>query len=345
MIFDDDRSENLNDVLADAAADTEWALQGELRRAEPDFGEAIRRARELDPDAVSEQQVAAAGRVRVEPRPTAADRVDAHAADSLRASIAALQAEADADVEARQLEAIPSFSPPPGPVPRANRWVTVGVAAAAAAVVLGWGLPRVIDATNGGQAHTASQAELDQSALDGAVQTTRPRPAPSLQEIAPAPSPAPITARVHEDVTPSVDESSPRPEPRRAPHREPAAPAPISDPLADLDARAQELWRAGDLPGAERLFREIITRAPASRHAELAYGDLFTLVRQRKQAANLEQLRRDYLASYPRGRFADDARAELCARGGDPDCWAAYLDDFPEGAHIERARATREETP
>ncbi|MCA9634570.1 MAG: hypothetical protein KC420_00860 [Myxococcales bacterium] len=50
----------------------------------------------------------------------------------------------------------------------------------------------------------------------------------------------------------------------------------------------------------------------------------------------------EYLRRFPRGRYADDARAGLCRRADDADaseCWRRYLEAFPRGTH--RAEAER----
>jgi len=112
--------------------------------------------------------------------------------------------------------------------------------------------------------------------------------------------------------------------------------------LEGLDAEAEAAWQAGDYAGAEARFRQIVALSPGSRAADLSYGDLFTLARQRSGPEQEKALWREYLAAFPRGRYADDARAGLCRRG-EPDerpaCWQQYLTDFPAGVH--RSQASR----
>jgi len=121
--------------------------------------------------------------------------------------------------------------------------------------------------------------------------------------------------------------------------------------LEELDAAAHAAWRAGDLPEAERLFRLLAKRAGTARLGDLAYGDLFTLARQTKSPRKEASLWREYLRRFPKGRFADDARAGLCRRAaGDAQqqCWQRYLDDMPKGAHRAQARravASAEDAP
>lgn len=105
---------------------------------------------------------------------------------------------------------------------------------------------------------------------------------------------------------------------------------------------AHAAWRAGDLARAERLFRRLAKRAGTGRLGDLAYGDLFTLARQRGERGKDAKLWREYLRRFPQGRFADDARAGLCRRAegqAQRQCWERYLQAMPKGAH--RAQASR----
>ncbi|MCA9711973.1 MAG: hypothetical protein KDK70_39420, partial [Myxococcales bacterium] len=110
--------------------------------------------------------------------------------------------------------------------------------------------------------------------------------------------------------------------------------------LQRLDAVASARLAAGDAAGAEEAYRAIVRKAGQSGLAELAYGDLFTLAHGRRDRAAQQRLWREYLDDFPRGRFADDARAGLCrSLGGEPqaECWTRYLDDFPTGAYHRQA--------
>jgi hypothetical protein len=118
--------------------------------------------------------------------------------------------------------------------------------------------------------------------------------------------------------------------------------------LRRLDREAEAKWEAGDLAGAEALYREIVAGAPGARAADLAYGDLFSLARQRHGADHEVALWREYLQVFPRGRYADDARAGLCRRADDDaraTCWRAYLADFPGGVHRHQAAGALEAGP
>lgn len=89
------------------------------------------------------------------------------------------------------------------------------------------------------------------------------------------------------------------------------------------------------------MFRRLAKRAGSARLGDLAYGDLFTLARQTRSPRKEVELWREYLGHFPRGRFADDARAVLCRRAGaeaQARCWQRYLDDMPKGAHRTQAQ-------
>jgi hypothetical protein len=116
----------------------------------------------------------------------------------------------------------------------------------------------------------------------------------------------------------------------------------LAERLSRLDADAQALWRAGDRAGAELKLREIVRIGGRSRRAELAFGDLFTLSYQLRGASSRAALWRRYLSRFPRGDYADDARAGLCrlATGDEAlECWRRYVADWPHGAHRQEARA------
>jgi hypothetical protein len=115
------------------------------------------------------------------------------------------------------------------------------------------------------------------------------------------------------------------------------------DALRELDERAAARLAAGDDAGAEALYRQLVRQGGRSSLVELAYGDLFMLVHRRGDRRAKVGLWNEYLGKFPRGRFADDARAGLCrtaAADARASCWQRYLDDFPGGAyHREAARA------
>ena len=111
-----------------------------------------------------------------------------------------------------------------------------------------------------------------------------------------------------------------------------------ADRLVRLDARARESWREGRYTHAIEDFERIVALGGRHQLAELAFGDLLTLARQGH--GDETTLQRRYLDRFPRGRYADDARAGLCedAKGrSQVDCWRDYLGDFPKGSHRTRA--------
>lgn len=122
-----------------------------------------------------------------------------------------------------------------------------------------------------------------------------------------------------------------------------AEPSPPRTRDRALEAEAEARWRAGDLVGAERALRAIIRAGGDRRRVDLAYGDLFTVTRQLHGREREAAVWGEYLRRFPRGHYADDARAGLCrraegaARGA---CWQRYLADFPRGSH--RAEAGRD---
>ena len=117
--------------------------------------------------------------------------------------------------------------------------------------------------------------------------------------------------------------------------------------LDTLETKAESLWRAGDREGAITLLRTIIRHARGQRRADLAYGDLFTITRQLYGREREAAVWREYLERFPRGRYADDARAGLCRRmthSQAHNCWSSYALDFADGSHrLEAERATSDE--
>ncbi|MCA9694476.1 MAG: hypothetical protein KC636_33170, partial [Myxococcales bacterium] len=112
--------------------------------------------------------------------------------------------------------------------------------------------------------------------------------------------------------------------------------------LRQLDERARQAWREGKLRTAERLFLELIAEGGRHRRVELAFGDLFTLSRQLRGEHSVPRLWREYLARFPRGQYAEDARVGLCRRArGEAQrrCFQRYLHRHPDGLYAAEARA------
>ncbi|HWB74548.1 MAG TPA: hypothetical protein VG755_06325, partial [Nannocystaceae bacterium] len=130
------------------------------------------------------------------------------------------------------------------------------------------------------------------------------------------------------------------------------APAPLEEPPRVKRSNIEERLRAladeaeaalgrGELQRADELLAKLVAIGGRHRLVELAYGDRFTIAHRRGIIGEQTKLWRAYLQRFPRGRFADDARAGLC-RHAQPDarasCWQRYLDEFPSGAYQAAAR-------
>lgn len=186
----------------------------------------------------------------------------------------------------------------------------------------------------------------------GASQTTPPQvpePVESRRPIAPPPR-----SRVEAVPAPEV---APEPEPAAEPEppaRRRAAsiarePAPSLDERLDaLDAEARSAWKRGELAAAQAAFESLVRAGGTKAIADLAFGDLFELARQRHDAAAEAKLWERYVRRFPSGRYVDEARAGLCRRAsGDAAsrCWRAYLDDRPRGTYRDQARAALGDAP
>jgi hypothetical protein len=111
------------------------------------------------------------------------------------------------------------------------------------------------------------------------------------------------------------------------------------DEYLRIDREADVAWRRGDRRRARALLERLTRSGAPERLVEAAYGDLGVLIRQEGDERGLARLWRRYLARFPRGTFADDARAELCRGAEEPaTCWDRYLRSSPRGAHIEEGR-------
>jgi hypothetical protein len=238
----------------------------------------------------------------------------------------------------------------PAPVPRpAPRYWWVGVLVAAA-LVLGIGIGTVQATRYFEEAYTIDQSEAlhsdrEQEEDMGTAVHREPAPAPA-REVAPTPPPAPAPAEAVEAEEAPL-EAAPEPPTKRSHKKrrakEPIAPEETLDQkLERLDREAHAAWRAGQLGHADQLFGEIVRLDKQGKLAGLAYGDMFTLARQRGDKGREIRLWKAYLKRFPRGRFADDARAGLCrAADGQAriDCWRDYLDAMPRGSYRAKARS------
>ncbi len=265
------------------------------------------------------------------------------------------------------------------PAPAGLRWVGAALAVAATVALL-WGLGPSLARPLLGGSPTPSQAQWSERddaepglASTRAPEPERPRRTARTRGAAPSSAATPentILDDVADDaiVDDAIVDDAIADEPEDADGTQPSQEA-ASDPkgtpkpaeasasegsegttkargIRDLDAleaEAEDLWRAGDRAGAEALLRKIIRLSRARRRADLAYGDLFTITRQLYGREREAEVWREYLARFPRGRYADDARAGLCRRESASEaraCWSRYMLDFPSGTHRDEAGRT-----
>lgn len=307
----------------------------------PDFRAVVDRAHHLDPSVVDETAVRAAAElapvVPLRPRSGQDDaRLDVFLQD-VRAGL-------ERSVEERRLRPIPRLPSPPRRRP-AVAWTVTGLAAAAV-LVLGLVSPRLMRPSRSGPSDRSAaglQSEGAPVVHRARQRGSEDRPPQSAPSTDPTPPPPPIEP---DDPPPELDPPVVRPRQSRA---QPAE-TDLNAHLRRLDAEAQERWRAGDLHGAEERFREIVRLAGRGPMAELAYGDLFAIADRSRSVAARRRLWTRYLRRFPRGRFADDARAGLCRHAPAADraaCWDDYLRDMPTGSYRREAAAdaTAQEEP
>ncbi len=301
--------------LGDFAAALRDELELELREDPPvrDLADVLARARAIDEDAIPHglRTVPAIDAVVEE------DRIDV----GLAPFAAALRNEVEASVGERQLAPIPAR-------PRRIGRVTIalGVAAAVLLAVVGLAqlVPQILERDDADRPLVEAGAHQNADASQ-----TYTSPEPPSRERRPRPRVEPVPV--------------PPPEPPPLPEAPVAKPAPKrhAPTLDELDADANARWAAGDLAGAEAALRKIIARSGRSARAELAYGDLFAIARQRGGSAAQAKMWREYLQRFPRGRYADDARGGLCRLAPEAEratCWRDYLTAHARGAHAREAR-------
>lgn len=329
----------MTDDELDALIDTtrlqvEAEIVAERACVQPDFAAMVARARERNPEVVSDAWLSDADRLAPIVELSEADAAVADA--GFDALIHDARELAERDVAARRQAAIPAFARPAKP--RRTRWLP-HIGLAAALLLLAFALPtlleRFVDAARS-EATTGNQAEFRKRESEPLRARPRGEPirsTPSPQEAVVVPEPEPSEP----PEPPPLPEPAPEPIEERKPSK--------AEQILALDQEAQRRWEQGELEAAAEAYRAIVKLAGRSRHADLAYGDLFTLARQQGDEAGEVALWREYLDEFPKGRFADDARAGLCRRAADEQlqgCWQAYLDDFPSGVHRRSAERALE---
>lgn len=322
-----------------------------------DFAAMLARARTIDPTAVTEQAVREAEldepvislAQRRTHRITRDDPQLAQLIEDVRAAT-----EHDAALRMHGISTAPVAQPRPHA--RTSR-VLIAVLAFAAAVVLLFGAiegVRVFElggrpADEAVHQDGSAEAPVHEAIVDDGV-TARRSPERSRSSASEAATPAPIevapNAVIPDEPAPLEPEAKVASRSRRKPTGAPTVAAPpeptLGERQAALDRDAHAAWKAGDLATAQDKFEALITLSGKSRLADLAWGDLFTLARRRGDTAGETAAWKRYLAAWPRGRFADDARAGLCRRDAKDRvaCWREYLEDFPSGVY--RTQAERE---
>ncbi|MGH1348576.1 MAG: tetratricopeptide repeat protein [Nannocystales bacterium] len=311
------------DWIQDAASGLRSGIEVELDLlpGQPDLADVLARARAIDADAVPSGLGV--------PADNSGEHCDDQPLDAeLAMFAAALRDDIEDDVEDRAMQ--PTVIPARAPARRA-RGIWLAVAAAVIATVgLAIGSGDEHRQVEDSPASMASKS-LDNLAAEGAWTQAHK---PVVRKPGNPPDAAPPAL---------LEEAEPEPEPQPAESTQTwkRIARPKRPSLDALETEAMAAWKAGNLSRAESLFRTIIRRAGRGTKAELAYGDLFALEKQRGGAAKQAQIWRQYLRRFPQGRYADDARAGLCMRtSGEAasTCWSKYLAKHPRGAHAKRAQ-------
>lgn len=348
--------------LAAFLADVGGAVEADIHEDPgfPDFAAVVARAHELDPSRVPEHAVAeVADFAPVVPLAAQRRRRSTRDDVALAAFVAEVRAAVDVEVAesfrvaglAGHAEPSPaSASSPAGATPAAandgassrRMWATV-LALAAAVVLVAGGVLSAVQLSEGDAGVDRPEAALhgeQASAGEQEAVIVDDPPEPErrvVEDEAPEDEDEVEEAEEVEEV--DIEDAEIPVDTQRKHRRRPKADRKPS--LEEVDAAARAAWRAGDRAEAKRLYGEVVRRGGKGRLAEMAYGDLMAIARQTGARGEEAKLWRAYLAKFPKGAFADDARAGLCRRASDDGadkCWTRYLADFPSGSHTKAAR-------
>lgn len=300
------------------------ALERDARAVPTDFADVMARMRAAaddDDDMDVLPPVVGASSESVDPieAESEADRV------ALAPACEALRERIEASLATAETPPMP-MAPPRRPV---VGWVVGAVALVAAVLVLTWQVPQLLeqqpreradnlasderraDGDNGGQAVQGVESKT--------VTPRRKAPAPKVE-------PEPLVEPEPEPEPPVEAEPEPEPEPKTRRSK--------AERLRLLDERAQARWKAGDVQGAQKIYRALVRTGGRHPRVELAYAELFALGRQRGE--DLAPLWRAYLRRFPNGRYTRDAKAGLCRQASGSkrkQCWSEYAERFPESGH------------
>lgn len=343
----------LDAFIADVArtADLQTAIP-----PRPDFGEALRRAHVLDPSAAIETMIDEAAELATVVRLTSQRQLTQPPADPpFDDFIGDVRAHNEAIADNRQLAGIPAqvLHAPPSRKPQIASALTI---AAALALFILVGSPRLgISLQGPSNAHQAMmQGTLERSykVLDGtresetmaddsdSDQLSIGRHAPRTVSLESESTEHPAKSALAAATTPASETASANSYTLPVGPERVRRPKASADELAALDKAAQEAWRRGEFETAAKNFRALIRRDRGGRWTQLAYGDLFTLTRQRGNSRAELSLWREYLRKHAMGPHADDAHAGICRRTAAkkrPACWKKYLKARPNGAYRQQA--------
>ncbi len=314
-----------------------------LRRADgsgarPDFADVVCRIGMLEDNAVLGPEVLEAKELSNVPGLRTAELRDRGGEeDQLDTIVAGARGAIEEHLATRRARGIPLASRRRS----GSQWTVVGWAVAASvllavgAATVGIG-GRQVASDSGVQAPMLSQSlPPSQRAVDRGRE-------PGSLALPHAPGPEEAPEETDEAQDPAMAERAAPPTHAPVPRVGATDPDAVSDRLTALDRRARAAWRAGNLARAQRLFRELTRIGGRTRHAELAFAELFALTHRATTAERI-RLWNKYLRRFPRGKFADDARAGICRARSAVSCWREYLRVLPHGSHrfeAERALAT-----